>query len=61
MPRVESNLFCTQCESEVINDLPNWFACYCGSAEIDDVMEYLEHWTSFEVMKGQENSYADDT
>ena len=37
-------LYCTFCEFEVIEDIPNWYACYCASREIDGPEEYPDTW-----------------
>jgi hypothetical protein len=57
----ETGMYCTFCESDVIEDLPGWYACYCKSIKKEDVMDYHEHWTTYKVLTGQEKGYADDT
>ena len=38
-------LYCTSCESEVIEDIPRWYACYCASREINGPEEYPDSWS----------------
>ena len=38
------DLYCSNCENTVIEDIPNWYACYCTSREIDGPEEYPDTW-----------------
>ena len=57
----ETGLYCTFCESDVVNDVGDWYECYCHGCKKDDVMDYGEHWKTHKVMRGQENPYFPDT
>ena len=37
-------LYCSCCESNVIEDLPGWLACYCTSAKIADEDTWPDTW-----------------
>ena len=59
--RTETGMFCTFCESDVIEYVDGWYECSCSLRMKVDVMDYYEHWTTYKVLTGQEKGYADDT
>ena len=39
-----SLLYCSHCESVVVEDLPGWLACYCTSAKLDNESTWPDTW-----------------
>lgn len=42
-------LYCSCCESDVIEDIPGWYACYCASREIDGPEDYPDTWSDLQA------------